>query len=332
MPSSTSAQVAAQLAEAQRRLLTTSAGTACQQAPDLWPEGLASCFALVEVHLVTLRLAFLLGRPELFHAHVTWLLSVLEPGDTGKRQVVVTLLALREALSASLPPEATRAVAPLMGKALEGLEPGVVPSHQDLLRLLLAGDLDETRSLLQAALPLGHLHLYERIIQPALEAVGELWQAGRASVADEHLATSLARTGVAALYRGFPWPSGGPRALLTCVEGELHDFGIQLLADLLALEGWDARSLGASTPTEDLVGHVHRERPLFVGLSLSMCERLPALTRAIRMLRQEAPKVRILAGGQAFRRPDVVDPAVVEADAVVPSASLALQVVKQWSR
>ena len=48
--------------------------------------------------------------------------------------------------------------------------------------------------------------------------------------------TAIAETAVSALYLDFPWPIGGPKALITCMQGELHMLAARVGADLLALE------------------------------------------------------------------------------------------------
>ncbi len=222
-------------------------------------------------------------------------------------------------------------VLPLLERYLQRLEPGrdFVETHQPLLQALLAGDVEGGRAIVQAGLRHGHLHVYERLVQPALEAVGELWRTRRIGVADEHLATAVARTVVASLYPGFPWPRGGPRALVACVQGELHDFGVQLLADLLALEGWDVQNLGADTPTDELLRWVQQARPAFVGLSVCRAERLPEAQRALRLLRAEAPRVPLLLGGQAVRAP-TLDAAQLGVDTVAHGVTEALSQVARW--
>jgi DNA-binding transcriptional MerR regulator len=85
------------------------------------------------------------------------------------------------------------------------------------------------------------------VILPYLHDLGERWERGKASVAQEHFASQLLRGRLLALARG--WERGeGSLAVLACVPAELHD--LPLIAFGLALRdrGWRIAFLGADTP------------------------------------------------------------------------------------
>jgi methanogenic corrinoid protein MtbC1 len=90
------------------------------------------------------------------------------------------------------------------------------------------------------------------IVEPVLERVGESWQAGEFTVAQEHLLSSSVR---ARLERQLADARGGVRgiAVLACVPGERHDLGLLMLAVLLRADGWQVAYLGADTPLEDAI-------------------------------------------------------------------------------
>ena len=171
--------------------------------------------------------------------------------------------------------------------------------------------------------------LYEEIIQPALREVGDLWYANRISVADEHLATATAEAAVAALYSVFAWPPRGPRALIACAQGERHEFGARMVADLLALDGWDERFVGADVPVEDLVRKARELPAKIVGLSITLPVHLPMARSAIGLVRASSPGVRILVGGRTTADPR--DGAKsLGADAVARCGSEAVEVARAW--
>jgi MerR family transcriptional regulator, light-induced transcriptional regulator len=323
-------QVAARLAQVLPQVAASATQGACRRAPGRWLAQETACMALLGQHAHALTLALALREPAMFEACVRGVLPLLGLRAVGTREVCATLRDLADALQQHLGAEDAAVAVPLVNGVCARLtESAGRDSHQRLLQALLAGDVEEARACVQAGLAHGHLYVYEHLVQPALEAVGELWRAHSIGVADEHLATAVARTVVASLYPGFPWPRGGPRALVACVQGELHDFGVQLLADLLALEGWDVQSLGADTPTVELVRWVHRVKPVFVGLSVCMPERLAEAARAARVLRTEAPGVPLILGGQALRTPGIAAPAL-GVDVLARGASEALERVSAW--
>jgi methanogenic corrinoid protein MtbC1 len=161
--------------------------------------------------------------------------------------------------------------------------------------------------------------VYEGLVTPALEEVGELWESNRLSVADEHVASAAAQSTIAALYPEVRWPARGPKVLIAAVDGEQHGIGPRMAADLLALDGWEDLYLGPDVPAESLAAKARDESAVLVALSATLASHLPALRAAVRALRENAPRARILVGGRALR--DVADPAELGADAMAASAS-----------
>jgi methanogenic corrinoid protein MtbC1 len=90
------------------------------------------------------------------------------------------------------------------------------------------------------------------ILVPYLHELGERWERGEISVAQEHFASNLLRGRLMALARS--WDRGaGPRALLACVEGELHDLPLLCFGLALRGRGWRITYLGANTPVASVV-------------------------------------------------------------------------------
>jgi methanogenic corrinoid protein MtbC1 len=90
------------------------------------------------------------------------------------------------------------------------------------------------------------------VLMPYLNELGERWEQGEASVAQEHFASNLVRGRLMALSRS--WDRGaGPRALLACAEGELHDLPLLGFGLCLREQGWRISYLGADTPVASVV-------------------------------------------------------------------------------
>lgn len=175
----------------------------------------------------------------------------------------------------------------------------------------------------------GARYLYESVVQPALREVGQQWADNRITIADEHLATATAQSAVAALYPRFPWPTGGPRMLIGCAQGERHDFGARLVADLLALDGWDELYLGADVPVDDFARKARELQPKAVAISVTLQLYLPMVRSVIAAVRQVLPQGKILVGGLATA--DLRDLAEsMGADAVARSGSEAVEVARAW--
>jgi methanogenic corrinoid protein MtbC1 len=145
---------------------------------------------------------------------------------------------------------------------------------------------------------MGVAGLYQRVIAPAMWRIGDLWEQGAISVADEHLATALTHQAMAGIYG----PSLGHKArpgriLMAAVEGEQHALGLRMAADVVELAGYETIYLGADVPTVDLLQAVAARSPNLVGLSATMPSSIPALERSIAEIRRLDPNLIVLFGG-----------------------------------
>ncbi|MDX9723461.1 MAG: B12-binding domain-containing protein [Myxococcota bacterium] len=166
---------------------------------------------------------------------------------------------------------------------------------------LLAGDEAEALRLIDQALEenLTPVDVMQRVIAPALVAVGNLWAEGRLNVAQEHLASRLALRSLEQLRsRSRRRETLGARAIVACLPGEQHEIGARMLADLLFLDGWDVDFLGANVPAEDLVLFVRSRQARLLALSLSNVDSEPLLEALLEKVK-ELPQPPLLALGGA---------------------------------
>ena len=126
------------------------------------------------------------------------------------------------------------------------------------------------------------------VVLPYLADLGERWQRGTASVAMEHFASNVIRGRLAGLARG--WGSGrGPRALLACPPGELHDMALMVFGIVLNRNGWRIDYLGTNTPVEELERAVDATHPDLVVLAATRPEALESLRPELTALARRAP-------------------------------------------
>jgi MerR family transcriptional regulator, light-induced transcriptional regulator len=104
------------------------------------------------------------------------------------------------------------------------------------------------------------------VVVPYLHELGERWQRGDVSIAQEHFASNVVRGRLMAMARG--WGRGsGPLAVLACAEDEQHDIPLLLFGLLLRTYGWRVAYLGADTPLPSLVQAVRELHPAAVVVS-----------------------------------------------------------------
>jgi MerR family transcriptional regulator, light-induced transcriptional regulator len=113
-----------------------------------------------------------------------------------------------------------------------------------------------------------------------LHELGERWERGEASVAQEHFASSVIRGRLLGLARG--WGAGsGPLALLACPPGEEHDLGLLTLGVVLHARGWRVAYLGPDTPMETLAQAAKNMRADWVVLAALSAKRFRAVENEI---------------------------------------------------
>ena len=129
-----------------------------------------------------------------------------------------------------------------------------------------------------------------------LADLGERWERGTASIAQEHFASNIIRGRLAGLARG--WGGGhGPRAVLACPPGEQHDMALMIFGIVLNRGGWRIDYFGASTPVDELERTVEATRPGLVVLAATRPEALEPLRPKLARLARLAPLA--LAGAGA---------------------------------
>lgn len=180
-----------------------------------------------------------------------------------------------------------------------GFRDNILEGRQAQAVQLVVQAMDEGATLVQAGV---------QIVQPALYAVGDLWQHNRVSVAQEHLACAISQNALVAAYMKATFlPDNGKRALFACVQGNHHAVGLRMVCDAVETQGWSTQFLGADVPTSDLVRMADAQRPDLLCLSVSMPQHLAVAKQTIDLLHAELGSAcpAIWVGGLAtFGAPD----------------------------
>jgi DNA-binding transcriptional MerR regulator len=152
------------------------------------------------------------------------------------------------------------------------------------------------------------------VVLPYLHELGERWERGDVTIAQEHFATNVIRGRLAGLARG--WGSArGPLALLACPPGELHELSLMMFGIVLNRNGWRVEYLGANTPIAELVHAVGRSHPELVVVAATTSERLDAIHAELARLAQVVP-LAVAGAGATTRLADDVGARVLHGDPV----------------
>jgi DNA-binding transcriptional MerR regulator len=135
------------------------------------------------------------------------------------------------------------------------------------------------------------------VVMPFLRQVGDRWERGELSVAQEHFASNVVRGRLLGLGRG--WGAGtGPRALLAGPPGERHDLGLIAFGLALRARGWRIDFLGADTPIDSIVRAAHTLAPAVVVVAATGAELLAPIEGELAALARDRT---VAIAGEAAR-------------------------------
>jgi methanogenic corrinoid protein MtbC1 len=174
----------------------------------------------------------------------------------------------------------------------------------------------------------------DKVMTPALWLVGDLWERGKLSVAEEHIATEISLR-VLALQREAQRVAESRnkrRILLAAPSGELHVVALRMVANLLRGAGYDTVMLGPDVPAHTLGAVARRHKAAVICMSATMYGRTDEVLNAIDDVQHVWPSAGFVVGGRGISverhlRPQVqvckrVSEAVETVDALVKHASL----------
>jgi methanogenic corrinoid protein MtbC1 len=139
----------------------------------------------------------------------------------------------------------------------------------------------------------------EELIAPALWRVGELWERGELTIAEEHLATEISLRTLA-LQRELVRTARARRSsrvMLATYSGEQHVVALRMVGELLREAGYDTVMLGPDVPAWDLARAARRHDAEVICLSATMLRPAEQVLAYIDAIRAEWPHAAFVVGG-----------------------------------
>lgn len=137
------------------------------------------------------------------------------------------------------------------------------------------------------------------VLSPAQVRVGQMWEQGRWGVADEHAATAVTETALAALTAAAARPpTSGTHVVVACPEGEWHTLPARMIAGIAGSTGVRVTVLGPSLPAEHLGQRLEAGDVDLLALSCTLPTNLIGAVRSVAAA--HAAGVPVIAGGRAF--------------------------------
>jgi DNA-binding transcriptional MerR regulator len=176
----------------------------------------------------------------------------------------------------------------------------------DVVEAILRALLDFDRAAADRLVPrLGQVAFtvaIDDVFLPVLDRLGQRWERGEITIAQEHYVSGFCREHLLAMYHGL---AGGPAKGITVAcatpPGERHELGLLVLALRLALAGHRAIWLGADLPVPDLCAYLALHQPRFVCLSFTRVVSKDTVVNFARAVRAGAPPAtEIVLGGSGL--------------------------------
>ncbi len=214
-------------------------------------------------------------------------------GSADEARVRAMRARIEAGVSAAEAARLTVSSAPAAEAAGDGVTEGEpLTASADALRVALeAFDDSGANAVLDEALSRVTLEtVAEGVVLPTMRQIGNRWESGEISVAQEHFATGVIRGRLLSVARN--WGAGtGPLALLACPPGESHDLGLISFGLVLHSRGWRITYLGPDTPIDTVsqaVGDLHPDAIVLAALDPapfeSAAQELSALASGGRLL------------------------------------------------
>lgn len=142
--------------------------------------------------------------------------------------------------------------------------------------------------------------IISEVLGPAQVRVGELWQQGDWSVADEHAATAITEVATLALgHAARPQAASQQRhVVVVCPEGEWHTLPARMTAVVAASPEARVTVLGPSLPGDQLARRLAGGDVDLLALSCTMPTNLLGAARSIAVAHEH--NIPVLVGGRAF--------------------------------
>lgn len=166
----------------------------------------------------------------------------------------------------------------------------------DALKRYDAKDLDTELARIAIFYPPGQF--IHHIVLPFMNAVGENWNSGRITIAQEHLASASLRNLLGALLRFYLRSDSEYTLLFATPKGEMHEFGILAAAILAISGGLNVINLGRDLPFEEILNTVKETVPKAVVLGWKASNGNEQSLNEIKQLSKKLPrKVELWVGG-----------------------------------
>lgn len=176
--------------------------------------------------------------------------------------------------------------------------------QKDIFSSLTKGDLDKTLEIFEVyskTFPIESF--YEKILNPTMYKIGDLWEANKLGVATEHVASNIANELVSNIIQKTSKLDHKGKVLICTPSGEEHSLGCRVIESFLQNKGFRVFNLAPSAPAESVITFVQEHSPDVVLVSITIEDNVKTGQRLVTKIQREC-EIPILVGGQAVASQD----------------------------
>ena len=176
----------------------------------------------------------------------------------------------------------------------------LVKTRQNMRKFLLAGDLKNTMSIYTDFTKQSSVvNFYDIILRPAMYQIGELWDAKKLDVGDEHIASNTAMRLIEKIGTKPGIKNKGKTILICTPDGEYHAIPCYMMETYLSLNGYNVINLAPSAPSNSIMNHILDKKPDLILISVTLKDHIKSCERLVNNIKKF--KVPIVIGGQALQ-------------------------------
>ena len=221
------------------------------------------------------------------------------------------------------------------------LNPGEDMSKEDTLarmeRAIIEGNKQEAEALAKEALAekMDLLEVIEKGYVRGIQTVGDLWEKGEYFLPELITSAECMKAAMSILQpeleKAQIQARSRAKVVIGTVEGDIHDIGKNLVASMLAANGFDVIDLGADVRLETFVEKAEEENADFICLSALLTTTMLGQKRVIEILKEKnlAPRIKVLVGGAPVNQKWADD---IGADGYGENAMKAVKVAQKISQ
>jgi DNA-binding transcriptional MerR regulator len=184
---------------------------------------------------------------------------------------------------------------------VEGIPLNYLAMSNHLYDALIEVDVEKANTLVDLGFSMYQFEeMLHQVFLPLLIRVGDEWENGIISVAQEHLASQFVLQRCMQFFRIFPIDHSLSKILAACPEDEHHQVGLLLFSLFLRRKGHDVIFLGANTPVSGISQMINFKKSDYLCLSLSNSKRINEMITYIDTVLGQAPQVKLVLGGRGF--------------------------------